>query len=333
MTMLRILAIHWFDEALKRILSGMGYEIRLIYGVPKCVFIDGCRKDWDIIYYASFIPPYLKDLRIILNKKARVVYGTHTPLYIKHMYRPTHILHNMFSLMKTLYAERNPHFTIHSINQLEYNILKRYFRRVYYIPLGVDTEKYTPKKKYDRFTVLFSGPRYQKGADLLPYIVPKLVEKIPDIRFLLAGIGFYTKIYKELRQRYPENIVIGIDLPHDEFREALYRSHVLLFPSRFEGCPRIVLEALSCGTVIVGFRVPGVQAIDIVDRVNAGHICSYPDVYCLMKGIARMHALWRNDPEKYYALSKRSREIAVGFDWRKLAPYYDQMFRSIIVER
>lgn len=328
--MVRILAVHWFDETLRRILDNMGYEIHLVYDVPKCVFNDGCRKDWDMLYYASFIPPYLKDLKIILNKKARVIYGTHTPLYIGHIYRPTHILHNMYSLLKTLYARRNPSFTIHSINQLEYNILKKYFRRVYYIPLGVDTKKYAPKKKYDRFTILFSGPRYQKGVDLLSYIVPKLVEKIPDIRFILAGIGFLTKIYKELKQGYPENIEVRINLPPDEFKEVLYRSHVLLFPSRFEGCPRIVLEALSCGMVIVGFKVPGVQAIDIVERMGAGYICSYPDVYCIMKGIARTYVLWKNDLEKYDALSKMSRKIALGFDWKKLAPYYDWMFKSII---
>jgi glycosyltransferase involved in cell wall biosynthesis len=50
-------------------------------------------------------------------------------------------------------------------------------------------------------------------------------------------------------------------MPQNDFAKLLAKSHLLLFPSIYEGCPHLVIEALSSGLPVVCFNVPGPREI------------------------------------------------------------------------
>ena len=115
------------------------------------------------------------------------------------------------------------------------------------IPNGVDIEFFTPgpeKDAGDVFRLLFVGNLTErKGADLLPGIMREL------------GPEFLLSYTSGLRERAVLDIDNGValgSLDRDGVRLAYRQADALIFPTRLEGLPLSVLEAMSCGLPVVG---------------------------------------------------------------------------------
>ncbi len=330
MTRINMLVVNWLDKALMRLLNNNGYNITFVprgkAHIIKSLDID----KYDIIYYAKFVPPYMENLHVLLGNDKPLIHSTHAPFFIQHMYRPTNFLYEavMFSQLLLMKARKNT--WIHSLNSYEYHNLLRLGFKAYYIPLGVDTAEFQPKKKYDKLTLMFAGARYQKGADLLHHIISGALRKTRDLKFILVGNDFLNKNLRMLEEKYKGSVEIYGYLPRPQFIDKLCRSHALLFPSRYEGCPKIILEALSCRNFIVGFRLQGLHSLRLAESEGAAYLSEYPNIEQLINGIIELYRLFTKNWDRYWEITKRAREIAGLFDWRRLVKFYDRMFRSII---
>jgi len=115
------------------------------------------------------------------------------------------------------------------------------------IPNGVDTDFFSPgpaKGNDGVFRLLFVGNlTTRKGADLLPGIMNAL------------GPGFFLRYTTGLRKRAvldAENAVSLGSLDLNGVRQAYREADALIFPTRLEGLPLSVLEAMACGLPVVG---------------------------------------------------------------------------------
>lgn len=106
----------------------------------------------------------------------------------------------------------------------------------------------------------------QKGIDLLLEAAALVGARRPDVRFRIAGDG---PTAQDLRERTRE---LGID---DRVRfdglvdgpwEVLRELDVFVLPSRWEGMPFTLLEAMSGGLPVVSFDVGGVRDLIIDER-------------------------------------------------------------------
>jgi glycosyltransferase involved in cell wall biosynthesis len=115
----------------------------------------------------------------------------------------------------------------------------------------------------DDSTILISVGRLdpQKGyRDIIPAI-PHLVKESPNVRFVWVGAGDQrAELVQEIQRYQVENYVHLLGYRSDVPR-LLKASDVFLFPTRFEGHPFTLLEAMS-------FRVP----------VVASNVSSIPEV-------------------------------------------------------
>ncbi|MFC7228004.1 glycosyltransferase family 4 protein [Salinirubellus salinus] len=127
------------------------------------------------------------------------------------------------------------------------------------VPNGIDTERFTPGDKIhhampDGTNVLFVGRLVEgkRPGDALEGFVG-VVEEHPDASMVFAGEG---ALREELRCR-AETLGIAESvrfLGHLEYEEmpSVYRgANVLVLPSRAEGLPRTVLEAMASGVPVV----------------------------------------------------------------------------------
>jgi len=126
------------------------------------------------------------------------------------------------------------------------------------LPTGFDAGFWTPGGA-ERVTVLTvaaceSESRLKvKGVEL----VLETSRLLPDVRFDLVGIG--DRFVAGLRARAPQNIEIRGKLSREELREH-YRSAAVYFqPSRVEGLPNSVCEAMLCGCIPVCTDVGGMK--------------------------------------------------------------------------
>ncbi len=118
------------------------------------------------------------------------------------------------------------------------------------VPNGIDTGRFSPAGSE---TALFGDPavlfvgRLVEGKHPEDAIaaVKQLRERYPDAGLSLCGEGSLRPALEA--QAGPETVFLGHQ-PYDEM-PALYRgADALVLPSRAEGTPRTVLEALACGT-------------------------------------------------------------------------------------
>ena len=161
--------------------------------------------------------------------------------------------------------------------------------------------------------------RKEKGLDLLLDALPAVIQRFPDVRLAVLGEG---PDENELRARAAR---LGIERHIDflGFKQNLwpYFSHADLFvlPSRLEGMPNALLEALALGTPALAADCPGAVR-EIKAAVGELSLVAAEDAEALAAGIVSTLCRLGNQP--------RSRQLpALGcFDPGQIADEYSRLF-------
>lgn len=247
--------------------------------------------------------------------------------------------HNSLSFDKLLQKLYMPTFkksieafdACHVVNRETYTYLKRMgFNNVFLIPNGVSTNVFQlcdDPSASRFFNVLFTGRlSEQKGVyilmDIIRYVNEKL--KIPDINFIITGLGPLENKVKDVARRYKNVHYLGFVDTKDVPR--VYRiANLFLMPSKMEGMPLCLLEAQSCGLPVIGSRISGI--VDVVLNGKTGQLVEVGDIKGFSEAIKDYYALWRSSPKEYYALNKSIREhIIKNYDWSIIIDKLEEMF-------
>lgn len=115
------------------------------------------------------------------------------------------------------------------------------------------------KLKSNNNIVLFLGfITEKKGCFDIPHVIKKVVEKIPDVKFVLAGVGEIEKVKKIMPLNEEENIVFPGWITGEEKSKLLSEADVFFLPSYSEGMPMSILDAMGYGLPIVASNVGGI---------------------------------------------------------------------------
>lgn len=145
-------------------------------------------------------------------------------------------------------------------------------RAIFFIPNGVDVSEYTNSKfKRRRFKtcLLFVGRlEEQKGVDLLIEAMCLLIRKL-QLELLVVGEGRQRKYLENLTYtlRLGKNIKFLGKIPQTKLKRLYNQASLLVAPSRSEGLPFILLEAMAAKLPIVATNV-GDNAYLIKDGVT-----------------------------------------------------------------
>ena len=121
----------------------------------------------------------------------------------------------------------------------------------------VPEDKNKSRKKLNLETekkvVLFVGRlSWLKGADRLTEIINSLYESREEYQFCIVGEGEYKRKLRHLPNKY---VKTEGRVPHKKIAKYYNASDVLVFPSRTEGLPNVILEALSAGVPVIASPV------------------------------------------------------------------------------
>lgn len=119
--------------------------------------------------------------------------------------------------------------------------------------------------------VVVSRLYYNKGADLLTAIIPRVLEAHPNVRFVIAGSGPKAIDLEQMRERHmiQDKVEMLGTVRHDQVRDVMVKGHIYLHPSLTEAFGTVLIEAASCGLYVVCTRVGGVP------EVLPGHMTSF----------------------------------------------------------
>ncbi|WP_456454373.1 GT4 family glycosyltransferase PelF [Methanopyrus sp.] len=196
---------------------------------------------------------------------------------------------------------------------------------------GIETWKYSPgdlERKYSEPEIFEVGTITRiervKGIDVLIEVAARTVEHIGNVVFHVVGPvedkAYYEKCRKLVKEYGLEDIVRfhGPCNP-DEVVKWLRRFHVFLLPSRSEGLPMALLEAMSCGCPVVASEVGAVPYI--VDR-NFGRTFRSEDADEAAKHLVRL----LYDPELMFDMAHHAVERAKQYDVMRMCHNYFQEY-------
>lgn len=111
--------------------------------------------------------------------------------------------------------------------------------------------------------VVLSRLVYRKGIDLLVAVIPKICTMLPGVRFLIAGDGPKKVDLEQMRDEHllHDRVEMFGPVPSEDVRDVLVRGHLFLNTSLTEAFCIAIVEAASCGLLVVSTEVGGVPEV------------------------------------------------------------------------
>ena len=155
----------------------------------------------------------------------------------------------------------------------------------------------------------------RKGSRDWSNILRLVWQQIPEARFCFLGTMVEPdKVLQDLGLKFSERIEVVPHYSQDDLPGLLGPCAVGAFPSYVEGFGIAVLEQLAAGIPTVAFDVEGPR--DMLRHVSPGLLVPVGDVQNFADALIR---ILRSDLTVYRDLSGRCKEVAVRFDWMKIA--------------
>jgi glycosyltransferase involved in cell wall biosynthesis len=182
-------------------------------------------------------------------------------------------------------------------------------------------EKRPPKTE----TILYLGRLEieEKGLDLL-FDAWARVAPTTTARMVVAGDGVDEDATRRLCARHGlEHRVEFVGRVADDAKfELLAAAQVLCMPTRFENSPIVPIEALACGTPVLGFDIDAMRAVVPAD---CGRLVEPFDVVAYADALQSMMA----DPDGCAAMGERGRTFAAQFDWDLIAAEQERVYLRV----
>ena len=243
-------------------------------------------------------------------------------------------------------------------SHIELGELRRLYRadpaRVAVIPCGVDANVFHPVRQADarealgrdqcERLILFVGRIEQiKGVDVLLRAMALLFFRRPELRgevcLLVVGgaldpgdDGSESEKIVELRRlvhehRMEANVAFVGSRDQDQLRLYYAAADVCAVPSLTESFGLVALEAMACGTPVVGTRVGGLQTV--IQDGESGLLVPAGDYQALAEAMARV----LTDARLRMHLAHGARDRAERFTWSNVGDRMVQLYERVIAGR
>jgi glycosyltransferase involved in cell wall biosynthesis len=214
------------------------------------------------------------------------------------------------------------------------------------LPDGIDVETFNPsadekeiKNKYglNDYHLIFSSGRLveRKGFKYLIEALPIVSKKFPNTKLIIGGDGPEKECLENLAMnlRLKENVIFPGFIPDINFPKYMKACDVFVLPAVVdgwgdtEGSATILLEAMACGTPVVGTNVGGIPYA-IKDGMG-GFLVKQKDAGQLANKIIML----LEDEDLRKEMSKVGKKyVEEEFSWVKIAERYKNIFKIFIEE-
>jgi len=223
-------------------------------------------------------------------------------------------------------------------------------RRIETIYLGCDVDRFRPLPCNMELRQRLLGDQYRhrviltvgnlvprKGHDMVIRALPRLVETIPDITYLVVGDGPYREQLEALAEsmRLRDRVVFAGRIPDEDLPDIYALSDVFAMPSRehldkcdVEGFGLVFLEANACARPVVAGRSGGIS--DAVDDGGTGLLTDPSDPEDVAKAIGRI----LTDKDLAIRMGQQGRlRVVNNFSWQQIGNRVQGILEAILREQ
>ena len=267
-------------------------------------------KDYDVvnIHAPFFEAGFLSGMAKAARKKVFLTY--HCDLSMRNgLFSKT--IESVYYLSVKAAAKDSAKIIVNSMDYLENSRLRAYKGKGIGVFPPIDTQEFKENPERDEFKRRFSIGRddkvvgfvgrltYEKGLTYLIEAVPKIREKIPNLKVFIAGEspnvagGAKESVKKDIEslieKNHLEEIVLFTGYLSDEYLVKFYSScDVFALPSidPLESFGMVQVEAMLCGCPVVASDMPGMR--DPVNLTGFGALATPRDVGSLADAVVRV---------------------------------------------
>jgi glycogen(starch) synthase len=210
-------------------------------------------------------------------------------------------------------------------------------RRITVIPNGIDPSDLRPVDDLDTLRLKFAKPNqklvllvgrlvYEKGFQLALDALPGVIEKLGDVRFLVAGSGTHEVELKAQADRLGlSDSGVFLGWIGDDALHSLYRiSDLCVVPSLYEPFGLVALEAMASGCPCIVADTGGLrEVVPAGERVGLRFNGGDPEHLGVM--IERLLV----DEELRDRLVTEASEHVLSFDWSDVAQRTTGVYRDL----
>ncbi|KAJ2681425.1 Phosphatidylinositol N-acetylglucosaminyltransferase GPI3 subunit, partial [Coemansia spiralis] len=111
--------------------------------------------------------------------------------------------------------------------------------------------------------IVLSRLVYRKGIDLLVVAVPRICQRCPRVRFIIGGDGPKRIDLEQMRERYmlQDRVELLGSVKAEDVPRVLVRGDIFLNTSLTEAFCIAIVEAASCGLLVVSTKVGGIPEV------------------------------------------------------------------------
>ncbi len=172
---------------------------------------------------------------------------------------------------------------------------------------------------------------HQKGFDLLPVVLPVLLQR-EDLRVLVLGSGeaSHEEYFQWLRDTWPTKVGIYRGYDNDLAHRIEAGADMFLMPSRYEPCGLNQMYSLKYGTVPIVRRTGGladtVEPFDSATGEGTGFLFDAFESEALHAALREALGVWQ-EPETWARLVKNG--MAQDFSWERQGPLYEALYEAL----
>jgi len=181
-----------------------------------------------------------------------------------------------------------------------------------------------PYKKGD-FILLFAGDmrRALKGVDTILKMAEILDNQ--NIVILLAGSKKGNIFWKKLKTIKNSRLFF---IGYRKDLDAIMRNaDVFVFPTRYEACSLVILEAMASGLPVITSKPEINGAAELIDNgINGFIMKDNTDPYELKEIVLNIF----KNPSMKMKIGKNARETALKYTWENMAKKYEKLYMEIL---
>ena len=288
-------------------------------------------KECPNIIHAHWLIPQGIIVAMLKNKKTKLIVTVHGS--------------DLFPLknfiFKTLQRKvlKNADFCTVNSKATENEIIERfpeYKDKILLIPMGVDIKLFSPRNvKFRQYKnqkiILFVGRlNEQKGVEYLVKSMPIVNQTIKNAKLLVIGQGDYrNKMQKLANSLNLKNVEFIGSIPHKNLVDYYNLADVFVLPAvaskiGTEGQGLVLLEAMACGTAVIGTDTGGIKFI--VKNNENGLLVRERDEKHLAENIVKVLS---NNKLKEKLIKNGIKFVKNNYSWNIIVKTFDKLYNEL----
>jgi len=221
-----------------------------------------------------------------------------------------------------------------SVSQASMDDFKRLFSvpLIERLPIGIDPESIDQKCEMSRDKqisgdyLLFTGSLVQEKNPVgMLEIFNSVVEKYPSLQLIFLGSGPLEGSLKEKIKALGMESMVRLIPNQENIFPILSQAKALVMPSKIEGLPGVILEAMYCRVPVVAYDIGGISEV-LTDRT--GWLIPAEDQKAFAEAINQVLQL--AETEKNQITERAFQVVNDNFTIEKIAGKFEEFYSGVI---